>query len=437
MAVGCVDAGSKENEVSTIQHTRTAWRVGVVAGMASYIDAAAIVSTGIGLVLYQMTFGLSELEFGALSAALTFGVAIGALVGGRLGDRFGRRSVFLITMLMIVVGSAALVFSTSFTLLLVGILLVGLGTGADLPVSLATIAEAATDRNRGKLIGFSQVLWYAGILITVGVSTVVGGMGQLGGQILFGHVGVVALIVLALRFGIPESSAWRDAHAAQLEAVEAGTTKVSVLRALLTDPRYVVPFFALLVFYSLVNLAANTTGQFGTYVAVNVVGISVQTNSLINLITLPVGILLGFWFMRIVDGRYRMAYYVFGAIASTLGLAAPAIFGFSIVTLILIYVGAAIGGSFAFEAIMKVWTQESFPTLLRASAQGGIIAVARLIAAGVAFFTPMLLNTAQLAYGILAIIVAIGYLVAWLAFRRRPVPTAQVEAKTYVDGGVV
>ncbi|WP_368499942.1 MFS transporter [Herbiconiux sp. A18JL235] len=413
--------------------SRRAWWIGVVAGMASYIDAAAIVSSGIGLVLYQISFGLTELQFGALSAALTLGVAIGAIVGGRLGDRFGRRSVFVITMAMIVIGSAVLVFSTSFVPLLIGILLVGLGTGADLPVSLATIAEAATDRNRGKLIGFSQILWYGGILATVSISTGVGGMGQLGGQILFAHVGVVALIILLLRLSIPESRVWRDAHTASLSVVSGEDAPVSRLRTILTDRRLAFPFFALLVFYTLVNLAANTTGQFGTYVAVNVVGISVQTNSLINLLTLPVGILLGFWFMRIVDGPRRMAYYAFGAIASTLGLAAPAIFGFSLLTLVLIYVGAAIGGSFAFEAIMKVWTQESFPTLLRASAQGSIIAVARLVAAGVALVTPMLLGAAQLAYGGLAIVVAIGYLVAWFAFRKRPVPAVAAEKTAFSD----
>lgn len=403
------------------QHRGKAWWIGIVAGMASYIDAAAIVSSGIALVLYQMTFGLTELEFGTLSAVLTLGVAIGAMVGGRLGDRFGRRSVFLVTMMMIVAGSALLVLSTTFVPLLVGIALVGLGTGADLPVSLATISEAATDANRGKLIGFSQVLWYLGILATVGLSTGVGGLGQLGGQILFGHVGVVALIVLILRWSIPESASWRAARAEQESGADTLRAHASSLRTIFADRRYAVPFFALLVFYTLVNLAANTTGQFGTYVAVNVVGITVQVNSLINLITLPVGILLGLWFMRIVDTKYRMAYYVFGAIASTAGLLAPAIFGFSIVTLTMIYVGAAIGGSFAFEAIMKVWTQESFPTLLRASAQGGIIAVARLVAAGVALVTPLLLGAAQLMYGVLAAVVAVGYLVAWLTFRRRTV----------------
>lgn len=412
------------------QHRGRSWWIAIVAGMASYIDAAAIVSTGIGLVLYQMTFGLTDLQFGGLSASLTLGVAVGALLGGWLGDRFGRRSVFLVTMVMIVAGSALLVLSSTFTPLLIAILLVGLGTGADLPVSIATISEAATDANRGKLIGFSQLLWYGGILSTVGLSTVVGGMGALGGQILFAHFGVVALIVLVLRVGIPESESWRQARREKLQATDTLRAHASGLRHIFTDRRYLAPFLGLLVFYALVNLAANTSGQFGTYVAVNVVGISVQLNSLITLLSLPAGILLGIWFMRIVDGRHRMTYYIVGAITSTAGLLVPAIFGFSMVTLIAVYIGAAVGGAFAFEAIMKVWTQESFPTLLRGSAQGAIIAAARLVAAGVALITPMLLGAAQVMYGALALLVAIGYLVAWLTFRNRTTNVFDVEAES-------
>jgi len=47
-------------------------------------------------------------------------------------------------------------------------------------------------------------------------------------------------------------------------------------------------------------------------------------------------------------------------------------------------------GAFAFEAILKVWTQESFPTLLRSTAQGTIVSVARVLAAAIALVTPSL-----------------------------------------------
>jgi MFS transporter, SP family, inositol transporter len=117
--------------------------------MASYIDACAMVSSGIALVIYQHSIGITPDQIGILSGTLTFCIATGALLGGRLGDKYGRRSVFIITMAMIVVGAAMLTLMTSFYGLFIGTILVGLGTGADLPVSLAAIAEVATEKNRG------------------------------------------------------------------------------------------------------------------------------------------------------------------------------------------------------------------------------------------------------------------------------------------------
>ncbi|WP_237932689.1 MFS transporter, partial [Buttiauxella sp. S19-1] len=142
------------------------WYVGVVSGMASYIDSAAIVSNGTALVIYQKAIGITSADIGVLSGVLTLCIAIGAFLGGRLGDRLGRRKVFIATMAMIVLGSLMLAFGEVFVVLLAGTMFVGLATGADLPVSLATIAEAANDNNRGKIIGLSNLLWLVGISTT-------------------------------------------------------------------------------------------------------------------------------------------------------------------------------------------------------------------------------------------------------------------------------
>ena len=66
---------------------RSAWRVAILAGMASYLDAGSIITSGGALVLYKNHFGITLGQIGELSAMLTFLFAIGALIGGRLGDR--------------------------------------------------------------------------------------------------------------------------------------------------------------------------------------------------------------------------------------------------------------------------------------------------------------------------------------------------------------
>jgi len=330
-------------EAAGIRKAPNPWWVGLVCGMASYIDAAAIVGTGIALVIYQHTIGLDAGQIGWLSGALTFFIAIGALVGGKLGDNFGRRSVFMVTMALIVLGGGLATFADSFTPLLIGVALIGLGTGADLPVSLATIAESSTDANRGKIIGFSNMLWLVGIISAVGIATFFGGLGRLGGQLLFGQVALVALLVLIARFTIPETRTW-------LEANRGGNTSAPKVRVrdLFTGP-YARPFWALLGFYGLTNLAANTMGQFTTYIWVNVVGVDVQLASLIGLVSLPVFLLFGLWFMRVVDTRHRFVYFTAGAIAYAASFFIPALFGFSFATMIVYTALNGIGGAFAFE----------------------------------------------------------------------------------------
>ena len=394
------------------------WWVGVVCGMASYIDAATIVATGIALVIYQHTIGVTPDQIGILSGLLTLSIAIGAIFGGRLGDAFGRRRIFLVTMLIVIIGIALLVFGSSFPALLIGVILAGLGTGADLPVSLSTISEAASEKNRGAIIGLSNILWVVGILGTIVIATFAGGMGRVGGQLLFGQVGIVAALVFLARLTIPESPFWLAARDERRRGVVTVRADRASVRDLLRKP-YLGPFLALLVFYALTNVGANTGGQFGTYLAVNVAGIPVELYSAIGLASFPIGLLSGLWFMRVVDGKHRMTYFVFGAITLLLGYLTPAVFGFSLPTIIAMNLFMGVGMAFAFEGIMKVWAQESFPTLLRTTAQGAVIAVARVVAALLAFVTPALIAVSpQGLYAVLSGVVAIGLIVAWFAFRK-------------------
>jgi len=412
-----------------VRSTPAPWRVATIAGMASYIDAAAIVGTGAAFVLYQGAGLLGPTDIGILSSALTLSIAAGALFGGRLGDRFGRRGVFLATMVLIVLGATGLIFSPNIALMLIGVIAVGLGCGADLPVSLATISEAASDANRGKLVGLSQVLWYTGIIATYALQLVIGGMGALGGQIVFGHVAVAALIVFVLRLSIPESAEWRTARTEREAGAASFRARTARVKDIVANKSLRVAFLSLLVFYSLTNLAANTKGQFGTYVNVNVVGLTVQQSSLISLLTLPISIAFAVWFMRIVDGRRRMVFFSIGVASLTAAFAVPAVFGFTLLTIIIAQLLFGFGSAFAFEGIMKVWTQESFPTLLRSSAQGAIIAAARVVAAALALWTPALLSAPQVMYAILAVAVLVGAGVAGLTFRSRPRPADETPAR--------
>lgn len=413
------------------------WYIAVIAGMASYLDAATIVSSGNALVMYQEPLAISGDQIGVLSFSLTLGIAIGAVTGGRLGDRFGRKPVFSVTMIGIVIAMACNTFATGFPMLLVGAILGGLSTGADLPVSIATISEAGNDSNRGKLVSFSQVLWTMGIVVPLALTATIGGMGHTGGQIIFASVGVVALIVLVARIALPESPVWLAARDERRRGVHTERAEHVRVRDLLRKP-YGMAFICLLVFYPLVNLAANTGGQFGTYLWVNAAGSTVEFAAKISLVGIGILLLLALVFLRVVDTNWRMPAFYVGAACYILSTLIPAVIGVSVPTLLMWQILGSIGGAFAFEAILKVWTQESFPTLLRSTAQGTIIFVARVLAALLALVTPRLAAAGpQGLFAVLTVLIVIGMAAAIIGFRHGSRNEFDIESEEVDETGYV
>ncbi|MFU8946505.1 MFS transporter [Mycetocola zhadangensis] len=405
------------------------WRIAFLAGMASYLDAGAIVATGTALVLYAPTLGLNEWDIGILSALLTLCFATGALFGGRLGDRFGRRRVFTVTLMVFAVGIAILALAVVPAMLYIGVVVTGLAIGSDLPVSLALAAEEAPEGSKGKMVALSGVIWFVGIAVVVVLSIFVGSLGELGARILYGQLLLVALVVLVLRSRMKESTEWTIAHTASLEVVESERVDLGSLRRLLSPP-LLSALVATALFYAIWNIGANTMGQFSTYLYVNVAGSDVPTASMFGLLALPIGIGAGLAFMRIVDRPSRLIWFTVGFIASSAAFAIPLVFGVSVPTLAIMGIVSGIGIGFAGETIYKVWTQELFPTLVRSTAQGATIAFTRYVAAAFALFTPVIASANVSAlFGILIGTSLVSGLIGLLWIARLPkAPSAEREA---------
>lgn len=396
------------------------WWAGTVAGMASYIDAAAITAFSASLVIFEKLFDLSAGQVGIAASTLTLAMAIGAAVGGRLGDRFGRRPVFVITMFFIIAGALALMTAQDFTAIFLGVAIMGFAIGADLPVSLATISEAADDENRGRLLGFSNLLWLVGIAANGICVALFGDLGRSAITFIFGHVVLVSVIVLLARLTIPESQLWLDARAARKAGDGVQKGEAVQVSTLFRAP-YLVPFLGLAIFYAGTGILGNTNGQYLSYMMVKEAGFTVSSAAKFSFLALPL-VLVGFlWFMRIADKPARFRYFQVGAVCYVLMPLVIATFGFSATTLIFAFILNAIGASFAFEGMYRVWSQQSFPTLVRTTAQGTIIAIARLVAAAAASVTPLLLQEigVRALYGILAMTTLIGVGAAWIVFRSR------------------
>lgn len=72
--------------------SRRLWLMAYAAGMASYLDAAALLTLSASLTVWRERFALSSLAVGVLAGGFGFAIAAGALVGGWLGT-VGAQSV--------------------------------------------------------------------------------------------------------------------------------------------------------------------------------------------------------------------------------------------------------------------------------------------------------------------------------------------------------
>jgi inositol transporter-like SP family MFS transporter len=273
-------------------------------------------------------------------------------------------------------------------MLFIGAVIVGLAVGADIPTSLALVGEMAPPEKRGRLLGFTQMLWSVGglgVLLIVFATTPLGDWMP---RILFGHLVVVALITWALRRRMPESVAWK-------EAADSGTAVPAEqrggLRELLRGPLLRALAFTT-AFYLLITLVTNFFGQFGTYMLITVSGLDQQSAVGVSLALFPLGLILVLVFMRLIDTRARTWMFFVGAVSQ---VAAFALLLFVPPTPSAVIVCMAVflfGAAFAGETNYKVWSQELFPTLLRGTAQGFSFGVARVASAVFAVFIPTLLH---------------------------------------------
>ncbi|MCF6376347.1 MFS transporter [Nocardioides KLBMP 9356] len=402
-------------------------RLAVVAGMASYLDAAALVASGLAVGgFYAPAFELSPLAVGLLLGLQTVAFATGAVLGGHIGDRAGRRRVLIASLALYVLGIGILAAATGVVSLAVGLTISGLAIGGDLPVSLAIIGEEAPEGAKGRLIAFSQVLWIAGIGTMGALGVIASGHGVTAGRTLYAFLFVVGSVVLAMRLRLRESRDWIAADAKRASRIEGGrsdgplghiSTSVWMTAAVLG------------IYYALWNLGANTLGQFRPYLWINVFGGDPRGISWLILAVLPIGLAGTMLFTLVVDGPAQRRWFICGSLISIAGwlLVSLRLEQSSFVSLCVMF---SVGASTSGEVVFKVWVQRHVPVLARARVQGATVAVARLLAAGAAVVTPLIATwNVQFLFSSLAIANIAALAVALFGVRRfrGPAPIGAID----------
>ncbi|HEX6023887.1 MAG TPA: MFS transporter [Solirubrobacter sp.] len=127
--------------------------------------------TNVALPSIQRTFdaSLSSLEWTINAYSLSFAVLL--VTGGRLGDIFGRRSVFLIGVVIFAGASATIGLAPSTGWLVASRAVQGIGAALMMPATLSIITNAFPAQERGKAIG----TWAGVSAIALAAGPLIGG----------------------------------------------------------------------------------------------------------------------------------------------------------------------------------------------------------------------------------------------------------------------
>ena len=201
------------------------WLVVIGLGTVWILDGLEV--TLVGSVADRLTEKGSGLELtaaniGTAAAFYVAGACLGALFFGQLTDRFGRKRLFMLSLGIYLVATAATAFSFSAWFFFAARFVTGAGIGGEYSAINSAIDELIPARVRGRvdlIINGSYWLGAAGgaLLAIVFLNTSIFPI-DLGWRLAFGSGVVFGLAILIVRRHVPESPRWLFIHGREEEA---------------------------------------------------------------------------------------------------------------------------------------------------------------------------------------------------------------------------
>ena len=162
---GLATSATVSDLLNEAPRTRFHRRAVVISGMGFFTDAydLFVISTVAALVKTQWHLSTTQTSWVTGSAILA--AFVGALCFGRIADLLGRKSVYVLVALIMIVGALTSAFATGFIWLVIARFVLGLGIGGDYPVSAVLMSEYANRDDRGRLVGLVFSMQALGLVV--------------------------------------------------------------------------------------------------------------------------------------------------------------------------------------------------------------------------------------------------------------------------------
>jgi len=189
------------------------YKVWIMSGMGFFTDAYDLFIIGAVLSLLPLAGwgALTISETSLLASTALIAAVLGALVFGRLLDYLGRKAIYGLELVILVVGALGSAFLTPINgvyILMAWRFLLGLGIGGDYSTSSTIMAEYSNTKKRGMLVGMVFSMQSIGLLIgpLVTLGLLLGGVSPaLAWRLLLAIGALPALLVIYWRRRLPET----------------------------------------------------------------------------------------------------------------------------------------------------------------------------------------------------------------------------------------
>src|SRR5262249_31230675 len=141
-----------QQALDTIPLQRIHWEIWFLSAMGVFLDGLDLFIVGVALPLIGHQFTTDPWVVGLVGAASPLGAMVGAFLLGPLTDRLGLKPMYLVYLLFFILFALLSALAWDVPSLIVFRLLLGVGIGADYPISSSLIAEFMPARVRGRML---------------------------------------------------------------------------------------------------------------------------------------------------------------------------------------------------------------------------------------------------------------------------------------------
>ncbi|HHK5535184.1 MFS transporter [Bacillus sp. BC08] len=335
-----------------------------IAGLGWLFDAMDVGMLSFVMVALQKDWGLSTQEMGWIGSVNSIGMAVGALVFGILSDKIGRKSVFIITLLLFSIGSGLTALTTTLAMFLVLRFLIGMGLGGELPVASTLVSESVEAHERGKIVVLLESFWAGGWLIAALISYFV--IPKYGWEVAMVLSAVPALYALYLRWNLPDSP--------RFQKVEKRPSVIENIKSVWSGEYRRATIMLWILWFSVVF---SYYGMFLWLPSVMVLkGFSLiksfQYVLIMTLAQLP-GYFTAAWFIERLGRKFVLVTYLIGTACSAY------LFGVAESLTVLIVAGMLLSFfNLGAWGALYAYTPEQYPTVIRGTGAGMAAAFGRI-----------------------------------------------------------